>query len=109
MRFNVVGVTKHIYDDYAGGGEEVTIKYNMFSEEDELEEVSDGVYKTGMGEGYALKRFQVGFNCGVAFSYREYSFGVGYVTDFNKIVNPDVDDPVTGRMGVTTISVGYNF
>ena len=109
MRFNVVGVTKHKYDDYAGDGEEVTIRYNMFSEEDELEEVSDGVYKTGMGEGCALKRFQVGFNCGVAFSYREYSFGVGYVTDFNKIVKPDVDDPITGRMGVTTISVGYNF
>ena len=109
MRFNVVGVTKHIYDDYAGGGEEVTIKYNMFSEEDELEEVSDGVYKTGMGEGYALKRFQVGFNCGVAFSYKEYTFGVGYVTDFNKILKADVDYPITARMGVTTISVGYNF
>ena len=111
FRFNLGGTLKEIATYYEDG-EKVTgtMKYRLFSKKDpeDAEEVRDGVYVAGMGDS-ALKRFQVGFNCGVAFSYREYSFGVGYVTDFNKIVNPDVDDPVTGRMGVTTISVGYNF
>lgn len=88
--------------------ETISCKYDLFSDEDEIEEVDENEFSTGMGDG-ALKRFQIGFNCGVTLSYKAYSIGIGYVADFNNIVDPDVDDPVTAKLGVTTISVGYNF
>ena len=89
-------------------GETHSIKYDLFSDEEEIEEIDENEYSTGMDDG-ALKRFQIGFNCGVTLSYKAYSIGIGYVADFNNIVDPDVDDPVTAKLGVTTISVGYNF
>ena len=89
-------------------GETFSIKYDLFSDEDEIEEIDENESSSGMGDS-ALKRFQIGFNCGVTLSYKAYSIGIGYVADFNNIVDPDVDDPVTAKLGVTTISVGYNF
>jgi hypothetical protein len=57
-----------------------------------------------------LKRFQVGFNVGVNFSYKAFNIGVGYVTDFSKIGNwNDDEDKVNGKLGVTTLSLGINF
>lgn len=89
-------------------GETSSIKYDLFSDEDEIEEIDENEFSSGLGDS-ALKRFQIGFNCGVTLSYKAYSIGIGYVADFNNIVDPDVDDPVTAKLGVTTISVGYNF
>ena len=55
----------------------------------------------------AFKRFQVGFNVGVNFAFSGFNIGVGYTTDFNKICS--ALDEYDGKLGVTTISVGFAF
>ena len=59
-----------------------------------------------MGDS-AFKRFQVGFNVGVNFAFSGFNIGVGYTTDFNKICS--ALDEYDGKLGVTTISVGFAF
>ena len=64
---------------------------------------------TGMGD-FAFKRFQVGFNVGVAVNYKKLHLGFGYVADFNRIVNSDTDEyEFACRLGVPTISLGVAF
>ena len=55
----------------------------------------------------AFKRFQVGFNVGVNFAFSGFNIGVGYTTDFNKICS--ALDEYDGKLGETTISVGFAF
>ena len=98
FRVNLAGKYKGKYEsDYYGDSEEY--EYNLFSKKEEDE--------NGLGD-YAWKRFQVGFNVGVSFSYKALNVGVGYVADFSKLVDYD-DEDVTGKLGVTTLSVGINF
>lgn len=88
------GVEEGLYDD-----DEWNEKYNIFSKDEE----------DGFGDE-ALKRFQVGFNVGVNFSYKAFNIGVGYVTDFSKIANwNDGGEKLNGKLGVTTLSLGINF
>lgn len=55
----------------------------------------------------AFKRFQVGFNVGVNLAFSGFNIGIGYTTDFNKICS--ASDKYDGKLGVTTISVGFAF
>ena len=68
----------------------------------------DSSEKKGAAGEDAFKRFQMGINYGVAFSYDVYTLSVGRVSDFTRIANFN-DHAYKGRMGVTTISVGYAF
>lgn len=98
FRVNLAGKYKGKYENdyYDDSGE---YEYNLFSKDEE----------DGMGDE-AFKRFQVGFNVGVNFSYKAFNIGVGYVADFSKIYNWDEGgDKLTGKLGVTTLSVGINF
>lgn len=68
----------------------------------------DSSDKEGAAGEDAFKRFQMGLNYGVSFSYDVYTLSVGRVSDFTRIANFN-DHTYKGRMGVTTISVGYSF
>lgn len=101
FRVNVAGNIKYecVEEDDYYCDDEWNEKYNIFSKDEE----------DGFGDE-ALKRFQVGFNVGVNFSYKAFNIGVGYVTDFSKIGNwNDDEDKVNGKLGVTTLSLGINF
>lgn len=127
FRINVAGTRKETniseYEDYDGEEykETTIIKYKLFSSDEyELDDEDDWDIDdnddeitmeatTGMGDN-ALKRFQVGFNVGVAVNYKKLHFGFGYVTDFNKLANSDVDDfEFACKLGVPTISLGIAF
>ena len=99
FRVNVAGNIKYegVVENYYGD-DEWDEEYNIFNHEED-----------GFGD-YSFKRFQVGFNVGVNFSYKAFNIGVGYVTDFSKIGNwNDDEDKVNGKLGVTTLSLGINF
>lgn len=95
---------------------------NLFSsdaqepEEDDLDidgDVDEGKYtieaSVGMGD-MAFKRFQVGFNIGVAVDFKSLHLGIGYVTDFSRIANYEENDyEFACKLGVPTISLGVNF
>jgi hypothetical protein len=109
------------YDDDDETYKETTIvKYKLFSSDDtDLGDedawdidVSDNEATmeatTGMGD-LAFKRFQVGFNVGVAVNYKKLHLGFGYVADFNKLANYDEDFEFACKLGVPTISLGVAF
>lgn len=100
LRLNVAGKWRTQGEEYSyGEWYDWDEEYNIFSKDEE----------DGFGDE-ALKRFQVGFNVGVNFSYKAFNIGVGYVTDFSKIVNWKEDgDKLNGKLGVTTLSLGINF
>lgn len=58
---------------------------------------------------YAFKRFQMGLNFGVAFTYDVYTLSIGRVADFSRIAKTGDNEIYKGRLGVTTIAVGYAF
>ena len=123
FRINVAGVCKStIVTAAEAEGETYKItqilKQKLFSSEeadDDAWEISGPENNqtwevtTGLGDN-ALKRFQVGFNVGVAANYKKLHFGFGYVADFNRIVNSDTDEyEFACRLGVPTISLGLAF
>ena len=127
FRINLAGTCKEtVINKMEYGGESykstAIVKYKLFSsdeidlEDDEdawdVEESDNEVTMeatTGMGD-LAFKRFQVGFNVGVAVNYKKLHFGFGYVADFNKLANTDVDDNnFACKLGVPTISLGVAF
>ena len=98
FRVNLAGNMKieyEIEDDYYGESYSGSTDIKLFDDSDEE-----------MGEE-AFKRFQVGFNVGVNFAFSGFNIGVGYTTDFNKICS--ALDEYDGKLGVTTISVGFAF
>jgi hypothetical protein len=123
FRVNVAGTTKRsLINKYKDGDATYTstqiVKYKLFSSDETDLEDEDAwdidksgnettrEATTGMGD-YAFKRFQVGFNVGVAASYKRLHFGIGYVADFNNLVN--YDDDLECKLGVPTISLGITF
>lgn len=100
LRLNVAGKWRTQGEEYYyGEWEDWDEEYNIFSKDEE----------DGLGD-FAFKRFQVGFNVGVNFSYKAFNIGVGYVTDFSKIANwDDGGEKLNGKLGVTTLSLGINF
>ncbi len=52
-----------------------------------------------------FRRFQTGFNYGVEIAFGSMSIGISYVSDFSKIVDSDL----SGKFGVTTISLASHF
>ena len=97
FRVNLAGNMKleyEIEEDYYGESYSDSTDIKLFDDSDEEMGVN------------AFKRFQVGFNVGVNFAFSGFNIGVGYTTDFNKICN---DDDLGGKLGVTTISVGFAF
>lgn len=96
FRVNLAGNMKIEYeidDDYYSDSDSIEAK--LFDDSDEEMGVN------------AFKRFQVGFNVGVNFTFSGFNIGVGYTTDFNKICS--ALDEYDGKLGVTTISVGFAF
>ena len=88
FRVNLAGNLMYTYED--------SYKVNLFDEDD----MDDS----------AVKRFQIGFNCGVGFTYAKYSLGVGYTTDFSSLIKAgDEDFELKGKLNVVMISLGYNF
>ena len=124
FRLNVAGTCKRteiyeVEDDGDTYKETLIVKYKLFSSDetdledednwdfDESEYEATAEASTGMGD-YAFKRFQVGFNVGVAVSYKKLHLGIGYVADFNKLVNYE-DEDFECKLGVPTISLGITF
>jgi hypothetical protein len=104
FRVNVAGNLKYsykdvYYDDYDDVyvTDEDSYKVNLFNK-DEMEDS-------------ALKRFQVGINFGVGFTYDKFYIGVGYVADFSNLIKTGDEEFVTisGKLNMATISLGYNF
>lgn len=125
FRINLAGTCKStaiIKEEYYGEPYKSTaiIKYKLFSSDEtdfedddawDIEESENEVTMkatTGLGE-FAFKRFQVGFNVGVAVNYKKLHLGFGYVADFNKLANYDDDDEFACKLGVPTISLGVAF
>ena len=104
FRLNAAGTRKYECKEWYDGefDESYEETYKLFSTKD----MDDG----GMGD-YAFKRFQVGFNVGVGLSYKALYIGVGHVVDFSKIAKYEdfEDENVTGKLGITTITLGINF
>ena len=97
FRVNLAGNMKleyEIEDDYYDESYSDSTDVKLFDDSDEE-----------MGDS-AFKRFQVGFNVGVNFAFSGFNIGVGYTTDFNKICDAYGTD---GKIGVTTLSVGFAF
>lgn len=123
FRINMAGTMKST-QVVSGDDTKVTtiVNTNLFSsdaqepEEDDLDidgDVDEGKYtieaSVGMGD-WAFKRFQVGFNIGVAVDFKSLHFGIGYVTDFSRIANYEENDyEFACKLGVPTISLGVNF
>lgn len=99
FRVNLAGNLKYTSKDYYDDvyvTDEDSYKVNLFDEDD----MDDS----------AVKRFQIGFNCGVGFTYAKYSLGVGYTTDFSSLIKAgDEDFELKGKLNVVMISLGYNF
>ena len=98
FRVNLAGNMKLEYeyeDDYYGDSGSYDVKLFDDSEE-EMGQIKS-----------AFKRFQVGFNVGVNFAFSGFNIGVGYTTDFNKICSALGE--YDGKLGVTTLSVGFAF
>ncbi|MBO5801074.1 MAG: hypothetical protein J6R16_02230 [Alistipes sp.] len=99
FRVNLAGNMKIEYefeDDYYGESYSDSADIKLFDSDEEM--------------GNIFKRFQVGFNVGVNLAFSGFNIGVGYTTDFNKICSVDQDnDDLGGKLGVTTISVGFAF
>ena len=98
FRVNLAGNMKleyEIEDDYYDESYSDSTDVKLFDDSDEE-----------MGDS-AFKRFQVGFNVGVNFAFSGFNIGVGYTTDFNKICS--AIGKYDGKLGVTTISVGFAF
>lgn len=98
FRVNMAGKYKYEYeyDDYYDGRQTESEDFDIFDDSDEE-----------MGD-MAAKRFQAGINVGVGFSYKAFYLGVGYVSDFSKIIDYS-DDDMVGKIGVTTLTLGINF
>ena len=79
---------------------------DYYSDSDSIDRKLFDDSKEEMGVN-AFKRFQVGFNVGVNFAFSGFNIGVGYTTDFNKICS--ALDEYDGKLGVTTLSVGFSF
>ena len=88
----------------------VNFRVNILGEKDYDGEWSCNIFDDSDEEAaeYAAKRFQAGVNFGVGFSYKVLYLGVGYTADFTKFVNYKEDNFV-GKLGVTTLTVGFNF
>jgi hypothetical protein len=89
--------------------------YNLGDDEWESVSTSESLSMCGTleeawfnGNG-SFKRFQVGYNIGVNFAFSGFNIGVGYTTDFNKICDCDANYEYDGKLGVTTLSVGFAF
>ncbi len=100
LRVNMSGKYKYEYefDDYYES-ESGSVDVSIFDKS-----------KEGMGD-MAAKRFQSGINVGVGFSYKAIYLGVGYVSDFSKIINCSDKEfgKMVGKIGVTTLTLGINF
>ena len=128
FRFNMAGTLKSTtvmsyYDEYEDENYKATqiLTQNLFSseeldtEDEDAWDVDGDEYdstmkaSTGMGD-MAFKRFQVGFNVGVAVDFKSLHLGIGYVTDFSPIANSEIGDfDFVCKLGVPTISLGVNF
>jgi hypothetical protein len=127
FRFNVAGIWKtavnNIYEDYNGEviKEKVIMKHKLFSSDEtdlndidiwDIDDYGNEIISeatVGMGDN-AFKRFQVGFNIGVAVNYKKLHLGFGYVTDFNKLADFEEEDVYSHcKLGVPTISLGVAF
>ena len=95
LRLNLFGKQKLEGDifGFEAGGEDALFN----ADDNELMNAND-----------TFKRFQMGLNYGVAFTYDVYTISVGRVSDFLRIAKIN-DSSYKGRLGVTTISVGYAF
>lgn len=98
-RINLAGSLKYDYDDFVNDYGYEDEKLDLFNASDTDE---DGVGKQ------AFKRFQVGMNLGIGFSFSAFYIGVGHTFDFSKIANYEAADYVA-KLGVTHITLGINF
>lgn len=124
FRFNMAGTVKTTGVASNDDAKVTTIlNTNLFSSDAQYPEseddwdidgdVDEGKYtreaSAGMGD-WAFKRFQVGFNIGVAVDFKSLHLGIGYVTDFSRIANYEEKDyEFACKLGVPTISLGVNF
>ena len=100
---------------YLGLNFRVNLAANMKEEYEMVEDYygessgssDENLFDSDEERGDIFKRFQVGFNVGVNFAFSGFNIGVGYTTDFNKICS--ALDEYDGKLGVTTISVGFAF
>ena len=87
--FPYVGATLrgNLFGNYKVDGESISIFDSELDEE---------------AEGMKAKRFQIGWQVGVAATFNKFVVGVSYGTDFNEILEG-------GKIATTAISIGFNF
>ena len=98
FRLNIAGSRT---DEYALAGEVYSDTIKLFDSSND---------ENAAGAGGAFNRFQVGLNLGFAVTYKVYTLSVSRVADISKLANIHngaFDDK--GRLGVTTIALGYAF
>lgn len=99
---NLIAVTP-----YAGLNARLNLagKQVLTSGKDRLENaIFDSSNEEGAAGNDAFNRFQLGLNLGCSATYRVYTFSIGHVFDFSQL-----SDEGKGRLGVTTIGLGYTF
>ena len=90
------------------GSQKVDYFDNRYYDDQKLDLFDDSTTsEEGVGK-QAFKRFQIGMNLGVGFSFSAFYLGVGHTFDFTKIANWAEAD-YEAKYGVTSISIGVNF
>lgn len=84
--FPYVGATLrgNLFGNYKGDGESLSI------------------FDSDLEDGWKAKRFQIGWQVGVAATFNNFVVGVSYGTDFNDIFEDC-------KIATTAISIGFNF
>lgn len=103
LRCNIAGNIKQfkgavISNGFSASGGSHTTTYRLLDSSDD---------KSAMGDK-ALKRFQLGINAGVGFTFGKFYVGAGYTADVTKIAN-NADVDYVGSLGTVNISVGLSF
>ena len=82
---------------YAG----LTLRGNIFGNYKADGESLNAFDKDEVGEGWQLKRFQIGWQIGVGATFNSFFVGASYGTDFNEIVKD-------GKVAMPSITIGFN-
>lgn len=80
----------------------ITLRGNLFGNYKEDGESYNAFDKDEVGEGFQLKRFNIGWQVGVGLYLKSFYIGASYGKDFNEIVE-------SGKAVVPKLTLGYSF
>ncbi len=102
-----------------GGIHHDKYEYNFLKEDKDGDDDADDDVTYGVYDGYKLKKFRIGTEVGVNFTYKGFTLGIHYGVDFGRFNSKkchytnEVDGKVTNPDKLTSsnygISIGYTF